>query len=236
VSGEPGAAARDLTEANPPAAPERVARRRRGLAGMLALVATGALISALGTGVAWEPLVPTPEPAHADAPPGRRMLREKARLQAELRGMTPRGPWVAIDQTHNRLRLMRGDRLVFEAPCSAGSGMVLREGSTGGRVWTFDTPRGAFRVQSRLENPVWRKPDWAFLEEGLPVPKDPGERFEYGVLGAYALYVGQGYMIHGPLYERLIGRPVSHGCIRVGREPLRQLWQALPVGSPIFIF
>jgi L,D-transpeptidase YbiS len=103
-------------------------------------------------------------------------------------------------------------------------------------VWTFDTPRGAFRVRSRLVNPVWRKPDWAFIEEGRPVPQDPAERFEYGVLGAYALYFGDGYMIHGTLYERQIGRPVSHGCIRLGREPLRELWKALPLGSPILIY
>ena len=29
-------------------------------------------------------------------------------------------------------------------------------------------------------------------------------------------------MIHGTLYERLLGRAVSHGCIRVGRDDLRQ--------------
>ena len=53
--------------------------------------------------------------------------------------------------------------------------MVLKEG-TGGRVWVFDTPRGRFEVLSRSENPVWRKPDWAFVEEGQAIPKDPGER------------------------------------------------------------
>jgi hypothetical protein len=73
-------------------------------------------------------------------------------------------------------------------------------------------------VLSKLANPVWRKPDWAFVEEGEPIPKDPGDRLEYGSLGEYALYFGNGYMIHGTLYERLLGRPVSHGCVRLGRE------------------
>ena len=130
---------------------------------------------------------------------------------------------------------MRGGTQVLEAPCSAGSGLVLRE-SAGGRVWVFDTPRGAFSVLSKIKNPVWKKPDWAFVEEGLPIPRDPGERFEYGVLGEYALYFGNGYMIHGTLYERLIGRPVSHGCIRVGREPLREIYRAVPLGARVFIY
>ena len=102
--------------------------------------------------------------------------------------------------------------------------MVLKEGAKG-RVWVFDTPRGRFEVLSKTENPVWKKPDWAFVEEGEPIPKDPADRLEYGSLGEYALYFGNGYMIHGTLYERLLGRPVSHGCIRLGREPLREVYR-----------
>jgi L,D-transpeptidase YbiS len=165
----------------------------------------------------------------------RRAAGEARRLVERLRRQVPRGSYVVIDQTHNRIRLMRGGTQVLEAPCSAGSGLVLRE-SAGNRMWVFDTPRGAFSVLTKIKNPVWKKPDWAFVEEGLPVPRDPGERFEYGVLGEYALYFGNGYMIHGTLYERLIGRPVSHGCIRVGREPLREIYRAVPVGARVFIY
>ena len=165
----------------------------------------------------------------------RRAAGQLRRLVERLQRQVPRGSYVVIDQTHNRIRLMRGGTLVLEAPCSAGSGLVLRE-SSGSRVWVFDTPRGAFSVLSKIENPVWKKPDWAFVEEGLPIPRDPGERFEYGVLGEYALYFGNGYMIHGTLYERLIGRPVSHGCIRVGREPLREIYRAVPIGAPVYIY
>jgi L,D-transpeptidase YbiS len=43
-------------------------------------------------------------------------------------------------------------------------------------------------------------------------------------------------MIHGTLYERLLGRSVSHGCIRVGRDDLRKIYRAASVGTPIFIF
>ena len=218
---------------------------RLSLRAWLALAAMALVLLAwLGTGYDYA-RVETRELALPAAPAGvedRAQARELARLGAErtrlataLRQKVPRGPWIVIDQTHNRLRLMRGDTLVLEAPCSAGTGMVLKEGA-GGRVWVFDTPRGHFRVLSKLHNPIWRRPDWAFIEEGEPIPKDPADRLEYGSLGEYALYFGDGYLIHGTLYERLLGRPASHGCIRLGRDPLREVYRLAPVGTPIYVF
>jgi len=201
---------------------------------MLVLVA----IALAGTGWDFEPVPATAAAPHATkaaSPEASRLGAERERLRAALRQRVPRGPWIVIDQTHNRLRLMRGDETLLEAPCSAGSGMVLKEGSAG-RVWVFDTPRGRFEVLSKTEDPVWKKPDWAFVEEGEPIPKDPDDRLEYGSLGAYALYFGDGFMIHGTLYERLLGRPVSHGCIRLGSEPLRAVYKSAPLGTPVYIY
>jgi L,D-transpeptidase YbiS len=212
----------------------RERRVRLAAAGLVAL-----LLALLGTGWDFETVAPGPRPEASGKPLARdaaRLAAERERLQAALRRHVPRGPWIVIDQTHNRLRLMRGDDTVLEAPCSAGSGMILKEASGGRRVWVFDTPRGRFEVLSKAENPVWKKPDWAFVEEGEPIPKDPGERMEYGSLGEYALYFGNGYMIHGTLYERLLGRPVSHGCIRLGKEPLREVYRAAPLGTPVYIY
>ena len=208
-------------------------RRVRAAAAALLLL----LLALAGTGWDYEAVRPQP-PAAAGGSTSREALRlagERERLRAALGRRVPRGSWIVIDQTHNRLRLMRGDATVLEAPCSAGSGMVLKEGAKG-RVWVFDTPRGRFEVLSKAENPVWKKPDWAFVEEGEPIPKDPGDRMEYGSLGEYALYFGNGYMIHGTLYERLLGRPVSHGCIRLGRDPLREVYRQSPLGTPVYIY
>jgi hypothetical protein len=199
---------------------------------VLALAGTGWDFRSVPAPAADVSVTPPEKPLSREA---ERLLAEQQRLETALRRKVPRGPWIVIDQTHNRLRLMRGDDTVLEAPCSAGSGMVLKEGS-GGRVWVFDTPRGRFEVLSKMENPVWRKPDWAFVEEGERIPKNPGDRLEYGSLGEYALYFGNGFMIHGTLYERLLGRPVSHGCIRVGKEPLREVFKQSPIGTPIYIY
>ena len=197
-----------------------------------------------GTGYHYDPYVDT-TPVFSGRPPrdqravtqSRARLRERQRqLTARLKAAAPRGTFIVIDQTHNRLYLKRDEETLLEAVCSAGSGMVLKETSGKKRQWVFDTPRGAFEVLSRAADPVWHKPDWAFVEEGQPIPKNPAERYDYGSLGEYALYFGNGYMIHGTLYERLLGRAVSHGCIRVGRDDLRKVWAAAKLGTRIYIY
>jgi len=197
-----------------------------------------------GTGYRYEPYVETPVvPWGSERSTERDLKQQTARLRgrerqllSRLKAAAPQGVYIVIDQTHNRLYLKRDNDILLEAVCSAGSGMVLNEGSGKKRQWVFDTPRGSFEVLSRAENPVWRKPDWAFVEEGEPIPMDLAERFDYGSLGEYALYFGNGYMIHGTLYERLLGRAVSHGCIRVGRDDLRKVWAMAKLGTRIYIY
>ena len=83
---------------------------------------------------------------------------------------------------------------------------------------------------------MWRKPDWAFIEEGKQPPENPAARLEEGVLGDYALAFGNGYFIHGTLYTRLIGKNVTHGCIRLGDRDLETLFKRVRLGTPVFIF
>jgi len=197
-----------------------------------------------GTGYRYEPLRDAVPVTVGHVPSDARGLRQLAgklrarerALTARLQASAPRGVFIVIDQTHNRLYLKKGNETLLEAVCSAGSGMVLKESSGKKREWVFDTPRGRFEVLSRAQNPVWRKPDWAFVEEGEPIPKNPSDRLDFGSLGEYALYFGNGYMIHGTLYERLLGRAVSHGCIRVGRDDLRKVWASTGIGTPIYIY
>jgi L,D-transpeptidase YbiS len=59
---------------------------------------------------------------------------------------------------------------------------------------------------------------------------------EPGVLGDYALGFGKGYFIHGTLYPRLLGKSVTHGCIRLNDDDLKRVYQLARVGTPILIF
>jgi len=163
-------------------------------------------------------------------------LRTKiGRTRKSLQQMSPKGTHIIIDSGRNILYLKKGDTVLREAVVSCGSGNIL-EDPNGQRRWVFDTPRGVFTVTSKIFNPAWIKPDWAFVEEGEPVPEDPRLRIETGVLGDYALGFGDGFFIHGTLYTRLLGRNVTHGCIRVGDEDLKAVFKAVPIGTPIFIY
>ena len=130
---------------------------------------------------------------------------QNRRLESELDW---KERYIVIDTWRNRLRLYDGDRILEEAPCATGSGKNL---SYRWQSWHFSTPLGRFQVQKKEEGPVWIKPVWAFVEKEEPVPAFPEafERFQIGVLGEYALHFGNGYMIHGTLYENRLGQSIT---------------------------
>ncbi|HEY6085632.1 MAG TPA: L,D-transpeptidase [Nitrospira sp.] len=157
-------------------------------------------------------------------------------LTRQLMQLTPSQPYILVDTARNHLLIKRRDQVMLDALASTGSGTILDKPDGSKTQWIFDTPRGEFSVQSKLVNPVWRKPDWAFVEEGLDIPKSQADRVEAGVLGEYALGFGRGYFIHGTLYPRLLGKNVTHGCIRLNDEDLKSVYQLARVGTSIMIF
>lgn len=221
----------------------RQSRRRVHLPKWPLLVLLVVAVVFLSAGYDYEPLtVPPVRGAEVEVVPEDQLAGRVRALESEhkdlrrtLSAKAPRGKYIVVDRVNNRIYLREQETVELAALCSSGSGRFLKADS-GERTWTFETPPGRFKVLRKIENPVWKKPDWAFLEEGEEIPRNPNDRFEYGVLGEYALYFGDGYMIHGTLYERLLGRSVSHGCIRVGRDDLRKIYRSASVGTPIFIF
>jgi hypothetical protein len=142
--------------------------------------------------------------------------------------------YIVVSPNGNRLSLRRGQKVLLDAAISTGRDDTLVYRS---RKWVFRTPRGIMSVIRKKKDPIWIKPDWAFLEKGESVPplKSP-LRKEKGVLGAFLLDLGGGVMIHGTPQEHLLGRSVTHGCIRVGYEDLKALYDSVPVGTKVFIF
>ena len=157
------------------------------------------------------------------------------RLTRKYGAYTTGQSYVVINTTDNRFYLYRNKKLIREGFCSSGSYTMLQ--SSGNKKWVFKTPKGKYSIQGKTTNPVWKKPDWAFVEEGLPIPpKDDFSRYEYGVLGDYALAIGDGYMIHGTIYKRFLGMPVTHGCVRLNDEDLEVIYNTLNIGSKVYIF
>jgi L,D-transpeptidase YbiS len=164
------------------------------------------------------------------------LRKQNQQLRERLDKLLPRDPYIVINTTLNRLYLRRGSETIVDAVCSTGSNTQLVE-PNGKRHWFFSTPRGVFSVKNKMIAPVWVKPDWAFIEEGEPVPgAQAEERFQEGFLGKYGLYFGNGYLIHGTLFQRFLGQSVTHGCVRLGDADLERVYQNSKVGTKIYIY
>jgi lipoprotein-anchoring transpeptidase ErfK/SrfK len=163
------------------------------------------------------------------------ITKDIQRLSRKYNAYTSGQSYIVINTTDNRFFLYRNQKLVREGFCSSGSYTMLQTESN--KKWIFKTPKGKYWIHGKTTNPVWKKPDWAFVEEGLPIPpKDDFSRYEYGVLGDYALAIGDGYLIHGTIYKRFLGMPVTHGCVRLNDEDLEVIYNTLNIGSKVYIF
>jgi len=163
------------------------------------------------------------------------LKRENQRLSSRYNRYTSGQSYLVINTTDNLFYLYRNKKLIREGHCSTGSYKMLM--TQEGRSWIFKTPRGKFWIHGKTVNPSWRRPDWSFVEEGLPVPPENHySRWEYGVLGDYALALGDGYLIHGTIYKRFLGMPVTHGCVRLNDDDLKVVFNTLNIGSKVYIF
>jgi L,D-transpeptidase YbiS len=204
---------------------------------LLVLAAILVVVEAVAIVLAWprQAAETAPGPEMSDQKTAVRLEAETASLRKKIRALGPKTVHIVIDSARNTLTLKTGSEILLQAVVSCGSGSILEEPG-GKRTWIFDTPRGEFQVKSKVVDPTWVKPDWAFIEEGKEIPKNREERFEAGVLGDYALGFGDGYFIHGTLYSRLLGRSVTHGCVRVGDKDLKAVYQAASIGTRIYIY
>lgn len=163
-----------------------------------------------------------------------KLEKETNTLQVKFEKLTPNTPYAIINTTQNEYRLFSKRKEVRRGFCSTGSYTKLY---TEKKTWVFKTPKGVRRVISKITNPVWIKPDWAFVEEGIPIPPaGHPSRYESGTLGDYALALGDGYLIHGTLYQRFLGQSVTHGCVRMGDEDLEAVYKTLQNGSKVYIY
>jgi len=163
------------------------------------------------------------------------ITKDIQRLSLKFNAYTSGQSYIVINTTENRFFLYTNKKLIREGFCSSGSYTMLQ--TSGNKKWIFKTPKGKYWIRGKTTNPVWKRPDWSFVEEGSPIPpKDDFSRYEYGVLGDYALAIGDGYLIHGTIYKRFLGMPVTHGCVRLNDEDLKVIFNTLNIGSKVYIF
>jgi lipoprotein-anchoring transpeptidase ErfK/SrfK len=97
----------------------------------------------------------------------------------------------------------------------------------------LETPAGLYSVQNKAVNPAWHVPnsDWAGDLAGKVIPgDDPSNPIKARWMGIY-----DGAGIHGTSDDASIGSAASHGCIRMHIPDVEELYDQVPVGSPVYI-
>jgi len=162
------------------------------------------------------------------------MRKDIQNLSRKYNSYTTGQSYIVINTTENKFSLYKNKKLIREGLCSSGANKILQ---TKKRTYLFKTPKGKFSITGKRKHPYWHRSDWDYIEQGLPIPsKDDPSRWEAGTLGDYALDLFDGYMIHGTIYKRLMGMPVTHGCIRLGDADLEVVFNTLSIGSKVYIF
>ena len=86
------------------------------------------------------------------------------------------------------------------------------------------SPTGTFRIKTRLERPTYFHP-------GKVVPAGPQNPLGTRWIGLST----KGYGIHGTNLESSIGKPASHGCIRMHRRDVEELFAMVHAGDEVEI-
>lgn len=108
-------------------------------------------------------------------PPARAPTGEQAATEAA-------GTRIVVSLDARRLWLIRGQDTLMVASVAVGKGQTF---TYGGRTFRFHTPRGKHRILAKEENPVWRPPDWHYLERAArerlePVQLEEGKKYRLG--------------------------------------------------------
>ncbi|MDO9557290.1 MAG: L,D-transpeptidase family protein [Coriobacteriia bacterium] len=94
------------------------------------------------------------------------------------------------------------------------------------------TPRGDWVIMLKRYMPAWSNPGSAWAAS-MPAYIPPGSS---NPLGTRALNLdAPGIRIHGTTQDWSIGHAASHGCMRMHRWDIEDLYERVEVGTPVFI-
>ncbi|MDQ2983046.1 MAG: L,D-transpeptidase/peptidoglycan binding protein [Actinomycetota bacterium] len=97
----------------------------------------------------------------------------------------------------------------------------------------LETPAGVYHVQNKAIDPAWHVPNspWAGKLAGKVIPGGTAEN----PLKARWLGIYNGAGIHGTESTWSLGSAASHGCIRMAIPDVIELYDFVPVQTPVYI-
>jgi len=139
---------------------------------------------------------------------------------------------LVLDRQRRLLSLMENGRLVSRFPVAVG-------------MPGWETPVGRFQVVNKTENPVWEHP-----EKGTHTPAGPANPLGSRWIGFHQDCVGRrgwdgehmldvkGCVVagfHGTPHRWTVGQALSHGCVRLYEEHVRQVFDFVSIGTPVTV-
>jgi lipoprotein-anchoring transpeptidase ErfK/SrfK len=135
------------------------------------------------------------------------------------------GVTLRLDHSVYRIAVDISDHLLTLSRVWAGTTNFVKCYSVGTGLQD-NTPRGTYRIITRLEEPTWCRPG------SPPVPYGSKEN----LLGTRWLGIDcPGYGIHGTWEPDTVGKNSSAGCIRMVNEDVEELFDMVRVGTPVII-
>ena len=137
-----------------------------------------------------------------------------------------------LDRRQRLLRVLEADREVRRFPVAVG-------------MAGWETPTGSFSVLEMHVDPVWEHP-----QSGKLHPAGAGNPLGSRWIGFHRDCSGrrgwdgermldiQGCVVagfHGTPHRWTVGRAVSHGCVRLYDEDVRELFELVQVGTPVTV-
>ncbi len=164
------------------------------------------------------------EVAGALVRPGERTVRPRVRVtrtkttRADLRRRYP--AYITIDRSGFKLRFYRKLELADSYTIAVGQAGL-------------ETPAGLYSIQNMGVDPAWNVPEreWAGDLAGKTIP---GGRAD-NPLKARWMGIFDGAGIHGTDEISSLGTNASHGCVRMSIPEVKELYDRVSVGTPVYV-
>lgn len=127
--------------------------------------------------------------------------------------------FILVSRETFRLRLYKQLKLVKTYPIAVG-------------MAGLDTPAGLYDINDKQVDPWWHVPNsaWAGDLAGRVIPPGPDDPIKARWMGFY-----DGAGIHGTDEDWSIGSAASHGCIRMHIWDVEDLYDRVPLHTPIYV-
>ncbi len=134
---------------------------------------------------------------------------------ADIPTSTPEEIRLEVKLSHQKVTLYRGTVTVKSYPIAIGR--------TG-----WETPTGNFQILQTIKNPVWKNP---FTGETVPAndPDNPLGNYWIGFTTKDRIWYG----FHGTSDRASIGKAVSHGCLRMYNQDIKELFSQVRIGTEV---